>query len=318
MNLRHLGSMMLAAPAVLLALAGPAPTHAAETTITDPLTGTTVATRRNGGELTPQGWKVTSKGTGIGQYLYYLLPVGVTSGVLTFEAMGFKFDKYPSNGGETEEREHMLGVLTRTSRTTRRPIRSASSSASTTTRTFPGPSTPARTACASTAPPSSASATPRPRSSGARLAGTSSRSNGTRPWSAGIRTTSSSAASPSSDQEEGQNPARRPRSSVPPSLSRLRLPRPLLPAAERHLSQREDRRAVGGPSRATRRPTCRLPQEQRLAAPARRAGGGPPRACAHAVTGAGVFWVYQCAGWGSEPCTCSCSRAASRVSCSTG
>ena len=111
MNLRHLGSMMLAAPAVLLALAGPAPTHAAETTITDPLTGTTVATRRNGGELTPQGWKVTSKGTGIGQYLYYLLPVGVTSGVLTFEAMGFKFDKYPSNGGETEEREHMLGVF---------------------------------------------------------------------------------------------------------------------------------------------------------------------------------------------------------------
>jgi hypothetical protein len=111
MNLRHLGSMMLATPAVLLALAGPAPTHAAETTITDPLTGTTVATRRNGGELTPQGWKVTSKGTGIGQYLYYLLPAGVTSGVLTFEAMGFKFDKYPSNGGETEEREHMLGVF---------------------------------------------------------------------------------------------------------------------------------------------------------------------------------------------------------------
>jgi hypothetical protein len=108
MNLRHLGSMMLAAPAVLLALAGPAPTHAAETTITDPLTGTTIATRRNGGELTPQGWKVTSKGTGIGQYLYYLLPAGVTSGVLTFEAMGFKFDKYPSGGGETEEREHML------------------------------------------------------------------------------------------------------------------------------------------------------------------------------------------------------------------
>ena len=77
MNLRHLCSMVLATPTVLLALAGPAPTHAAETTITDPLTGTTVATRRNGGELTPQGWKVTSKGTGIGQYLYYLLPAGV-------------------------------------------------------------------------------------------------------------------------------------------------------------------------------------------------------------------------------------------------
>jgi hypothetical protein len=103
--------MVLATPAVLLALAGPAPTHAAETTITDPLTGTTVTTRRNGGELTPQGWKVTSKGTRIGQYLYYLLPTGVTSGVLTFEAMGFKFDKYPSFGGETEEREHMLGVF---------------------------------------------------------------------------------------------------------------------------------------------------------------------------------------------------------------
>jgi hypothetical protein len=114
MDLSRAQATVAAVTAVFLALMGPAPGPAAAgTTITDPLTaGSTVATRRNGGEFTVEGWKVTTNSAHkqVGQYLYYLLPEGVTGGTLTFEAKGFKFDKYPSRGGETEEREHILGV----------------------------------------------------------------------------------------------------------------------------------------------------------------------------------------------------------------
>jgi hypothetical protein len=115
MDLSRARPSIAALPAILLALLSAAPgPAAADTTITDPLTGsTTLATRRNGGEFTVEGWKVTTNSAHkqVGQYLYYLLPEGVTSGTLIFEAKGFKFDKYSSRGGETEEREHILGVF---------------------------------------------------------------------------------------------------------------------------------------------------------------------------------------------------------------
>lgn len=114
MNLfRRLSALAVMAAAVF-AISSPMPGRAASAaTLSDPLTGgKTVAVRRNGGELRPEGYKVTSNGArGVGQYLYYLLPAGATGGVATFEAMGFRFDKYPNNGGETEEREHILGLF---------------------------------------------------------------------------------------------------------------------------------------------------------------------------------------------------------------
>ncbi len=100
----------LAAVALFAAVAPALSQTAGGTTITDPLTdGKTVATRMSGGLLTAEGYKVTTDASrGPGQYLYYVLPAGSTGGTLTFEAMGFKFDKYPVN---TETREHILGIF---------------------------------------------------------------------------------------------------------------------------------------------------------------------------------------------------------------
>ena len=200
MDLSRARPSIAALPAILLALLSAAPRPAAaDTTITDPLTGsTTLATRRNGGEFTVEGWKVTTNSAHkqVGQYLY-LLPEGVTSGTLTFEAKGFKFDKYSSRGGETEEREHILGVFDQDEKHDKTADPIGCFSASMTTRTIRARSIRARTGCASTAPPSRSSAIRRPRSPGARPPGISSRSSGHRRWSAGSRTMSFSAASPS-------------------------------------------------------------------------------------------------------------------------
>jgi hypothetical protein len=73
MDLSRARPSIAALPAILLALLSAAPgPAAADTTITDPLTGsTTLATRRNGGEFTVEGWKVTTNSAHkqVGQYL---------------------------------------------------------------------------------------------------------------------------------------------------------------------------------------------------------------------------------------------------------